>query len=213
MKKTLLFAFLLFTATHLSAKERPDGFSKRAISDALFERIDGKSYKEGCTLPLSELEYLEVLHYDADGEVQHGEIICNRAISDDLLDIFQALFEAHYPIERIRLVDDYDADDERSMSANNTSCFNYRPVSGTATLSVHSRGMAIDINPLYNPYVKTVSGRQHVEPAAGKPYVDRSRTFPYKIDRTDLCYKLFIAHGFRWGGAWRSCKDYQHFEK
>ena len=164
MKKTLLFAFLLFTATHLSAQERPDGFSKRAISDALFERIDGKSYKEGCTLPLSELEYLEVLHYDADGEVQHGEIICNRAISDDLLDIFQALFEAHYPIERIRLVDDYDADDERSMSANNTSCFNYRLIAHTDKISKHGLGLAVDINPLYNPYVKTVDGCLYVAP-------------------------------------------------
>jgi hypothetical protein len=87
-------------------------------------------------------------------------------------------------------------------------------VSGSKNLSRHGRGLAIDINPLYNPYIKysKKDGHQIVEPVTGKPYVNRKADFPYKITTSDLCYKLFIKHGFSWGGAWRTMKDYQHFE-
>lgn len=203
----LLFPFVAFAA------ERDAGFTSSPIDSVVFARMKGKSYKDNCTIPLSELRYLRVLYYDFDGNVCQGEIVCNKLISNDLLEIFEALFNACYPIECMVLIDDYDADDERSMTANNTSCFNFRTVAGTNKLSAHSRGMAIDINPLYNPYVKQVRGKTVVSPLAASAYADRSKAFPHKIDRNDLCYKLFVAHGFRWGGAWRSSKDYQHFEK
>lgn len=184
------------------------------LSEAVFSRMVGKSYPEGCTVPRHELRYLRVLHYDRDGQQHSGELVCNEAIADDLLDIFRQLHEAHYPIERISLIDDYDADDERSMSANNTSCFCFRPISGTQRLSKHSQGMAIDINPLYNPCVRTSrDGTKKIEPASGAPYANRRHVFPYKIVSGDLCHRLFLQHGFKWGGAWRSVKDYQHFEK
>ena len=139
--------------------------------------------------------------------------ICNRLIASKLLSIFRELYKAHYPIQRIRLADDYDADDERQMRANNSSCFCYRTVSGTQKLSYHARGLAIDINPLYNPYIRDYKrGRQIVEPATGKPYADRSKSYRYKIEKGDLCYRLFLKHGFSWGGSWRTKKDYQHFE-
>ena len=99
------------------------------------------------------------------------------------------------------------------MSDNNTSCFCYRVVSGTTKLSKHAMGMAIDVNPRYNPYVHTVNGKLKIEPANGKPYADRSKSYKYKITKGDLCYRLFKQHGFRWGGEWRTVKDYQHFEK
>ena len=99
------------------------------------------------------------------------------------------------------------------MADNNTSCFNYRTVPGKSKLSNHSYGRAIDINPLYNPYVRTKDGKVLVSPQNAEEYADRSADFPYKIDREDLCYQLFTEHGFEWGGAWNSSKDYQHFEK
>lgn len=184
------------------------------ISDTIFERINGKSYKKGCTIPIVELRYLKVLHYNQKGEILLGEIVCNKSISSDLIDIFRALYDEKYPIERMVLVDEYDADDEKSMADNNTSCFNYRYVAGTKRLSNHSMGKAIDINPLYNPMVvKRKSGIIYVSPSAGKNYANRSADFMFKIDRNDLCYKLFKKHGFTWGGDWTSKKDYQHFEK
>jgi hypothetical protein len=74
-------------------------------------------------------------------------------------------------------------------------------------------GMAIDINTLYNPYIKTLDdGTLLIQPATAKAYCDRSRDFPYKIDHEDLCFRLFTEAGFEWGGDWTTRKDYQHFE-
>jgi hypothetical protein len=137
-----------------------------------------------------------------------------KAIADDLLDIFRQLYEAHYIIESIRLIDDYEADDEQSMRANNTSCFCFRSVAGSNKLSRHSMGMAVDINPLYNPCVRlTAGGIRTVQPGTATPYADRRGHFPMKITKRDQACRLFTSHGFHWGGAWRSVKDYQHFEK
>ena len=178
----------------------------------IFARIKGKSYKDNCTVPVSDLRYLHVLHYGFDGQTHEGEIICNKYIAEDLLEIFEALYEANYPIEKIRLVDEYNADDESSMADNNSSSFNFRFISYTTKISKHGYGLAMDINTLYNPYVKTVDGQLSIEPANAADYVDRSQDFPHKIDEKDLAYKLFTQHGFEWGGAWKKSKDYQHFE-
>jgi hypothetical protein len=195
------------------SKENKDFYSIEFDKNSeIFARIKGKSYKDDCTVPVSDLRYLHVLHVGFDGESHEGEIICNKYIADDLLEIFQALYEAKYPIEKIKLVDEYDADDERSMADNNSSSFNFRFISHTTKISKHGYGLAMDINTLYNPYVKTVNGKLSIEPANAADYVDRSQDFPYKIDENDLAYQLFIAHGFQWGGAWKNSKDYQHFE-
>ncbi len=178
----------------------------------IFARIKDKSYKDNCTVPVSDLRYLHVLHVGFDGETHEGEIICNKYIAEDLLEIFEDLYQAEYPIEKIKLVDEYNADDESSMADNNSSCFNFRFISYTTKVSKHGYGLAMDINTLYNPYVKTVNGQLSVEPANAVDYVDRSLDFPYKITTDDLAYELFTAHGFEWGGSWSSSKDYQHFE-
>lgn len=184
------------------------------IDDALFQRINGSSFLPNPTVQRGDLRHLRLLHYDGEGNVRKGELICHKSIADDLKEIFQELYRQKYPIERIRLVDEYGADDERSMRANNTYCFCYRKVAGSQKLSKHARGLAIDINPLYNPCVRTGrNGQRIIQPATAQKYANRSRQFAYKIDKGDLCYRLFIQHGFRWGGSWKSLKDYQHFEK
>ena len=188
-------------------------FASSEIDDALFARMYGKSYKADCTVPRSELRYLRVLHRNLAGETLLGELVCNEASCGDLLDIFRVLYDTSYPIERMVLIDEYDAQDGPSMRANNSSAFNFRFVAGTGVLSSHSRGMAVDINPLYNPYVKTNGGRTVVDPAEAAPYADRTRDFPYKIAEDDPCCREFLRHGFTWGGHWKSLKDYQHFEK
>lgn len=188
-------------------------FESIAINASLFDRIYKKSFKENCTIPKEDLRYVKVLHYNIDNEICLGELICDKGISDDLIDIFKTLYKAKYPIERMVLIDEYDADDERSMQDNNSSCFNFRFISGTTKLSNHSMGRAIDINPKYNPYVKVSNGKVIYSPDNAKEYIDRSADFPYKIDHDDLCFKEFSKHGFIWGGDWTSLKDYQHFEK
>lgn len=188
-------------------------FAIDTISNEVFARINGKSFTPNKHIQRSSLRYIRLIHHDGKGNILRGEMICNKAIAADIIDIFKQLYQAKYPIERMVLIDQYDANDERSMAANNTSSFCYRPVAGAKTLSRHSYGMAIDINPLYNPCVKTRRGKLIVQPATAKKWADRSRKSKYTITRGDLCYRLFLKHGFRWGGEWKSLKDYQHFER
>ena len=213
-------------------------FRNLPVDSVVFKRIEGGSYAKGCIVPVEELRYLRVLHRDLEGRIRLGELICNKGISIDLLDIFRELYEAGYPIQSIRLVDEFGADDERSMEANNTSCFNYRTVPGKGgadwqaggasgkmrsgaerkaergKLSLHAYGRAVDINPLYNPYVRGIgTAAEQVMPTGSRKYLNRSGKYPYKIMPGDLCHRLFVRHGFMWGGGWRSSKDYQHFEK
>lgn len=188
-------------------------FYSTEIDDALFDKINGVSYTENEYVTLSDLRYLKMLCYGNDGNTYVGEMIVNEKIADTVLEIFQTLYENKYPIERMVLIDDYMAEDEASMSANNTSAFNFRMIAGSSKLSRHSYGMAVDINPMYNPCVKTAAdGDLICQPANGMDYIDRSKDFSYKIDENDLAYQLFTEAGFTWGGSWKSLKDYQHFE-
>lgn len=213
-----------------------DGFFYQPLTDPVIARITGISYpvsktiapalarpavnlisdQETPAVSYEDLRYMNVLHYNFDGEVQTGELICNKEIADDLIEIFYELYQNEYQIEKIRLIDEYNGDDTASMEDNNTSCFNYRMVDGTSNLSKHALGCAIDINPFYNPYLvfdRNGSGETYISPAGSEAYADRSLNFPYKIDENDLCYRLFTEHGFTWGGNWNSSKDYQHFQK
>lgn len=184
-------------------------FIKSEITPKIFSRIKGKSYREGCNIPLENLSYIRVLHYGFDRQIKVGEMICSSLIADDLLEIFKKLYQHHYPIERMNLIDEFDADDDISMANNNSSSFNYRKITGSENLSKHALGLAVDINPLYNPYVRG----DVVLPPEGMKFADRTVSFPNKIDKSDLCYKLFTEYGFKWGGDWTDPKDYQHFER
>ena len=187
-------------------------FQAESIPDAVFARMQGRSYPTGCTVARSSLRYVRTLYVGFDGYTHIGELVCNKLIAADLVAIFRELYQQRYPIGQIRLIDDYHASEE-SMRANNTCCFCYRVVKGSAKLSKHAEGLAVDINPLYNPCVRCSHSKTTIQPATASRYANRSATFAHKITRGDLLYRLFTAHGFRWGGAWRSVKDYQHFEK
>ena len=195
-----------------------EGFSVRGISDDLFDRMkSGKTYKDDCTVPREDLRYLTVLHRDKDGNIHQGEMVAHRLIADDLLEIFEKLYDAGYPIERMVLPDNYLADDELMMRDNNSSCFNFRLISHTNIVSKHGLGMAVDINALYNPYHKIVTNgdgtrTEVIESATGRPYLDRTKDFDYKIEKGDLCCTLFAEKGFIWGGDFPDRVDYQHFE-
>lgn len=199
-----------------------EGFYYEPVSDNLRRYITGISYPsadgtDGITEPvitMDELRYIHIWHYDFDGNPAEGELICNESIAQDLVEIFYELYRNEYQLEKVLLIDEYDGDDTASMEDNNTSCFNYRPVAGSTNLSKHAYGLAVDINPFYNPYITyEKDGTENISPAAAVNYADRSSNFAYKIDENDLCYKLFIQHGFTWGGNWNSSKDYQHFQK
>ncbi len=193
-----------------------DSFYIEEISDELKDKMRGKSYADGIDeskVNFDMLRHVVICYNDFNNETVAGELVCSELIAQDLLEIFEELYYSGYQLEEVSLIDKYDADDDASMDANNTSCFNYRVVDNTTKLSYHAYGLAIDVNPFYNPYVQFRNGAEYVCPTGSVEYADRSADFPYKIDENDLCYKLFRQHGFTWGGAWNSCKDYQHFEK
>lgn len=213
-RNILIFFLLLLIPLTVHAFRESEDFSVSMIPDAVFQRMKGKSYPADCPVKRSELRYLRLLHVDKEGKIHHGEMVCNKAIAQDVLEIFEELYKHRYPIERVRLIDDYEADDEQSMRANNSSSFCYRVVRGSRKLSAHAKGMAVDINTFYNPCVRrSRSGNITVQPSNARKYSDRSASFPYKIERGDLLWRLFTARGFKWGGSWKSVKDYQHFEK
>ncbi len=184
------------------------------LTKEIKERITGISYADHCTIPYEDLRYIQVLYWGFDKETHTGELIVNKAIAEDILDIFKELYEAKYPLERMVLIDEYEANDNASMAANNSSAFCFRVIdNGSNRLSNHSYGLAIDINPLYNPYVREIDGKITVSPEEGAEYVDRSLDCNYYIKKGDVCYQAFISRGFTWGGDWKNQKDYQHFQK
>ncbi len=196
-------------------------FTKQDITkdDAIYQRINGKSYRENPNVSLSSLTYVRMPHYNFDGEVQLGEMILSKDIVDDAIWVFEELFRNQYQIKSMYLVDNYwtgdgDSTDYASIDVDNTSCFNYRVATGSSKLSNHAYGKAIDLNPLENPYVTYQDGKAvrwaHTNANA---YIDRNAGLPHMITHDDLAYKLFTQKGFRWGGDWNNPKDFQHFDK
>ncbi|MCF0159504.1 MAG: M15 family metallopeptidase [Bacteroidaceae bacterium] len=196
-------------------------FNPIRIPDHILTRMKGKSLPDGpCRVSVDDLRYIRLLHYNLEGQILKGEMVVSKDIANDVSEIFFRLYQSHYPIERIQLIDDFDAKDEESMRHNNSSAFCYRVISGTNRLSNHALGRAVDINPLYNPYFKVVTnaagdsiGYRSLEPENATPYVNRSADFPYKLVAGDWVVRLFKEKGFIWGGDWTTTKDYQHFEK
>ena len=120
-------------------------FTAEPVPTSVWQQMQGRTYKAGCPVPKADLRYLKLLHCDMQGRTTLGEMVCHRRIAQKLLHIFRRLYEARYPIACMRLADCYEADDERSMRANNTSAFNYRRVAGTRTVSKHGYGLAVDV--------------------------------------------------------------------
>ena len=182
-------------------------FAAEPIPDGVWTRMQGKTYKENPYIGREDLRHIRALHWDYDNQMHVGEMVCNAMIADRLVRILRQLFDAKYPIQRMLLPDVWDADDEMQMRDNNSSCFCYRNIAATNNLSKHARGLAVDINTLYNPYIKTLDdGTLLIQPSTGAAYCDRTLEFPYKIDHDDLCFKLFIEAGFEWGGDWTSAR-------
>ncbi len=154
------------------------------------------------------LSLVTVRYVDYDGNDQIGDLVVHRDLADEVSEIFAEIYEARFPIYNIDLVDKYDADDNLSMINNNTSAFNYRMIAGTSTLSNHSYGRSIDINPLVNPHV--IGGVSY--PSLGAQYIDRSLDEPGMVKQGDVVYNAFTSRGWSWGGHWNN-PDYQHFEK
>lgn len=168
----------------------------------------GSTWHQGCPVPLDDLVLLEMTHWGFDGAIHNGEMIVSRGVAGDVLAAFRAIYDAGFPIERMRLVHHYGGDDDLSMADNNTSAFNCRRIPGSTTFSQHAYGTAIDINPVQNPYV---SGST-ILPPAGSAYLNRAQHQTGMIGGGPVT-AAFSAIGWGWGGNFNSLKDYQHFSQ
>ena len=183
---------------------------KASLPPALCQRMVGHSWHADPRCPPFEaLSLLTVDHWNCQGGLSQGQLVVAAPLADELLEIFAGLHALGFPIARMELVDVFGGDDDAAMAANNTSCFNFRNVAGTAVLSNHAFGAAIDINPLFNPMI--VDGAFH--PPAGVAYVDRGNVRPGMIVRPGPVVELFERRGWEWGGDWSPTKDYHHFAK
>ncbi|HTJ46246.1 MAG TPA: M15 family metallopeptidase [Kofleriaceae bacterium] len=182
----------------------------RAIPDDVRARMHGVAWKDDPRCPSYDaLAYVEVDHLRFDGEVAKGELVVARAIADDTIALCARLYAIGFPIRAMQLVDDFGADDDRSMSADNCSAFNFRVVAGTDVLSQHALGLAIDINPVENPWVRP--GK--FVPPEGEPFLRRDLIRTGMIVRPGPVTAIFDELGWEWGGDWRHASDYHHIVK
>jgi len=184
-------------------------FTAEPLPQHIIEFITGITFTENTPFPHSFLAYLTITHVDFNGDDRVGHMIVASEIADEVLDIFREIHESGFPIYSIRLIDYFGGDDNLSLAAGNSSAFNFRYIANTNVLSRHAFGMAIDINPIQNPYVRG----DNVLPEAGRYYLDRNNVRPGMIVRGDAVYQAFISRGWTWGGNWASLRDYHHFEK
>lgn len=205
------FVLLIFIAS-LSVSGQPtkrEGIpAPHKISEERAAEMTPSVFRKGCPVSLEELRVVHVRYNGFDGKTKTGSLIVHKDIADEVHAIFQELYDMKFLIERIEPMEKYSGNDDRSMSANNTSAFNCRDVTGQkGKFSKHSYGRAIDLNPQTNPYVKG----KRVLPKNGAKFADRTIDARGLI-RQGPVTRLFARHGFTWGGSWRSLKDYQHFE-
>ena len=184
-------------------------FTSEPLPAHIIEFITGVSFKENAPFDYDYLIYLTISYVDFEGGRKAGNMIVAAHLGDEVLEIFKEIYEAEFPIYGMRLIDYYDADDDLSMAANNTSSFNFRLVAGTNRISRHGFGAAIDINPVQNPYIRGDS----ILPEAGREYLDRNDIRPGMVIKGDVVYQAFTSRGWIWGGNWTSLLDYHHFEK
>ncbi len=161
--------------------------------------------------PKKEFAYVQVTHLNMSMQPVTGEVVIHRTLAEDVVGISGDLFKAQFPIEQQRLIDYWDADDEASMSENNSSALCVRAITAGSTLSNHALGRAWDINTRWNPYINLQTGL--IAPANGKEFVDRTLKNPGMIQEGDAVTRAFKTRGWEWGGDWTSRKDYQHFQK
>jgi hypothetical protein len=209
LSATLAFGLVLVAAGQTGS---PPSFrsSKGPVPEAVAVRMRQHSWREGCPTAIADLSYLRVSHIGFDGAAHQGELVVHKDLAVEVVAIFKLLFDQRFPIEKMKLVDDYRGDDDASVADNNTSAFNCRFVPGKpGVFSKHSQGRAIDINPRINPMV---SGGA-VIPPAGARFLDRQARVPGILREGCPAVGEFVRRGWTWGGTWKSLKDYQHFEK
>jgi hypothetical protein len=166
------------------------------------------TWQEGCPVALDDLRYVTLTYWGFDDRPHTGELIVHAAAADAMADVFEQLYAARFPIEEMRVVRADELDAPPTGDGNNTTVFSCRPATGsTSSWSQHAYGLAIDINPFHNPYLRD----DVVLPELASAYLERDDVRPGMIVEGDVVVQAFDAVGWGWGGRWRTLKDWQHF--
>ncbi len=202
--------FLLLEGAASSEDLKPAG-SVQPIDKELCDGMRRRHTLNGVFSSCERLRLVRFSYVNFRGETQNdGRIVVLDALANQVLLLFEDLRLARFPIEKAKLMSDYDGNDEMSMDDNNTSSFNDRKIAGSNRISMHAYGAAIDINPKINPFVARNGTSETVKPKSGAPYLNRSVGSP---GMTEPVRAIFAKHGFAiWGGAWHNPVDYQHFQ-
>lgn len=203
------------TPSPAPVRERFAGRVVTPLPPAIAAEMHGTTWHPGCPIPLSDLALLRFNHEGLDGSVKRGSMVVNAAVAEDVLWVFGRLFDARFPLKRVALAIEYHPlRDERRPNTRHsvTASFNCRPIvlpDGPGNeWSQHAYGLAVDVNPLQNPYV---AADGWVRNRFARPYVDRSRDLPGMIHAGDVVTRAFDAIGWAWGGRWGGGRDYMHF--
>jgi hypothetical protein len=178
-----------------------------SISSIPTDVLARSSWMSECPVGVDDLAYLTVAHLGFDHRFHTGEMIVNTSVAEDVVGVFRKLHQAGYPIEQMRVITAEEIDAHPTGDGNDTTSFACRPAVGSASWSQHAFGLAIDINPFHNPYLKG----DLVLPELASAYVDRENTRPGMITEGDVVTEAFADIGWGWGGNWSSLKDWMHF--
>lgn len=176
------------------------------VSGAVRARM-GETYRPGCPVPLSGLRYVTVVFRGFDGRAHTGELVVATRAAPSVVRVFRALFAQGFPLEEVRLPTTADLTAPPTGDGNGTAAFVCRAARGQTRFSAHAYGLAIDVNPFQNPYVKG----DLVLPELASAYRDRTWSRPGMLLAGSPAVQAFTREGWTWGGAFRSLKDYQHF--
>lgn len=185
------------------------------LPEPLRARMRGTTWRPGCPVPLEDLRLLRFNHWGFDGTVKRGPLVVNASVAQDVLWVFRQLFEHRFPMKRVGLAREFkerrletDPHTRRSVTASFNCRVVVTPAGPGDTYSQHSYGLAVDVNPLQNPYVRSDGW---VRNRFARPYVDRTRRAPGMIHEGDVVVRSFASIGWAWGGHWSGGKDYMHF--
>ena len=177
------------------------------IPNEVRKKMIGVTWHEGCPVPLDDLSLLTMSYWGEDNQIHSGKMIIHKKHAEAVERIFNTLYTNRFPLTSMKLMWEFGGSDDASMKVNNTSGFNCRRIKNTTKWSNHSYGAAIDVNPLWNPWVRG----SIVDPPEGKAYLDRTSDKPGIIKAGDIVVTAFAEEGWKWGGYWSKTKDYQHF--
>ena len=167
----------------------------------------GSSWSPDCPVSLEELRYLTLTFWGFDDQAHTGELVVHAAIAEEVVEVFQALFDAQFPIEEMRLVTTTDLQAAPTGDGNNTAAYVCRTARGSTRYSEHAYGLAVDVNPFQNPYVRG----ETVLPELATSYTDRTVGRPGMLVEGSPAVTAFTRRGWEWGGAWQSVRDPMHF--